>query len=211
VTTLEDIEEALCATMSSDIDMLLPAEMVESRRRWRAKQDALAGDDSLPLEDRTKAAFRWNSDQRPLQYLRLFKKGWGPFRDPAVAARVLVENWSGFDAIRHDWFVELVFPHLSREVLIGAMSAEARAFLDGLPDPCLVWRGQDAGQPLGLSWTTDRTAAEGFARGHRGILNRLPAVYQARVSRADIAFVCIDRAESEITLLRQPSRKVRAR
>jgi hypothetical protein len=165
MTTLEDIEGTLSATMSRDFYMVAPAEMVELRQRWRVEQDALGDDDGLPLEERIEAAFRWcNSDQRPLQYLRLFKTGWGPFRDPAVAARVLVAKWSGFDAIRHDWFVELVWPHLSREVLIGATSAKAREFFDSLPDPFLAWRGQDARKPLGISWTTDRATAGTFAR-----------------------------------------------
>lgn len=202
MTTLEDIEGALSATMSRDLSMVVPADMVELRRRWRAEQDALADDDSLPLEERIEAAFRCNSNQRPLQYLRLFKKGWGPFRDPAVAARVLVEEWSSFDAIRHDWFVDLVLPHLSRELLIGAMSAKARAFLDGLPNPFFAWRGQDARKPLGLSWTTDLDTASSFARGHRTILNPRPAVYKASIAKADVAFACADQDEHELTLRR---------
>jgi hypothetical protein len=202
VTTLDEIEAALFAAVSSDFGGALPPELVERKRRWRAEQDALADDESLPLEHRIEAAFRCNSDQRPLQYLRLFKKGWGPFRDPAVAARVLVEKWSGFDAIRHDWFVELVLPHLSREVLMGAMRAEARAFLDDLPDPFLAWRGQDAGKRLGLSWTVDRATAYTFARGHRSILNLRPAVYNARIAKADVAFACVERDEHEVTLRR---------
>jgi hypothetical protein len=115
---------------------------------------------------------------------------------------LLVAKWSGFDAIRHDWFVELVWPHLSREVLIGATSAKAREFFDSLPDPFLAWRGQDAGKPLGISWTTDRATASTFARGHRSILNPRPVVYEARIAKADVAFACVDRDEHEVTLRR---------
>jgi hypothetical protein len=35
MTTLEDIEGTLSATMSRDFYMVAPAEMVELRRRWR--------------------------------------------------------------------------------------------------------------------------------------------------------------------------------
>jgi hypothetical protein len=204
VTTLDDIEAALFATVSGAFGVVLPPETVEARLRWRVDQDALADDESLPLEDRFEAAFRCNSDQRPLQYLRLFKKAWGPFRDPAVAARVLVENWSGFDAIPHHWFVELVFPRLSNEELMGAMSADARAFLAGLPNPFLAWRGQDAGKQLGLSWTLDPTTAADFARGHRSIWNPRPAVYRASIAKVHVAFACVDRDETEVTLRLPP-------
>jgi hypothetical protein len=47
-----------------------------------------------------------------------------------------------------------------------------------------------------------RPVAEGFARGHRSILNPRPAVYKARIAKADVAFARVDREEHEVTLRR---------
>ena len=88
---------------------------------------------------------------------------------------------------------------------MGAMSGEARAFLDDLPDPFLAWRGQDGGKPPGLSWATDPATAEVFARGNRGMENRLPTVYSTRVAKADVAFACADHSERGVTLRRPPA------
>lgn len=150
-------------------------------QRIRSEQDALANDESLSLEDRLEAAFRaFNRAARPWRYLQLFVAGWPPFRDAAVAACVLVKQWSDFDAIPHAWFVDLVFPRLPPEVLMAAMGPEARKFLDDLPDPFAAWRGQEDGKPPGLSWATDHVTAEIFARGHSGMENPRPVVYQAQ-------------------------------
>ena len=205
MTILDEIEAKLAAAASSHFGMALPADAVEVGQRLRVEQDALANEEDLPLEDRLQAAFRaLNRTARPWRYLQLFVSGWLPFRDPAVAARVLVEQWSDFDAIPVELFVDLVFPHLSPETLMGAMNAEARKFLDHLPDPFLACRGQDEGMPSGLSWATDPATAECFARGHRGMENPRPAAYQARIVKGDVAFVCIDGRERAIILRRPP-------
>jgi hypothetical protein len=179
MTILDEIEAKLAVAASSHFGRAFPADAVEVGQRLRAEQDALANDESTPLEERLQAAFRaFNRAARPWRYLQLFVSGWPTFRDPAVAARVLVEQWSDFQDIPHALFVDLVFPHLSPEALRSAMNAEARMFLDDLPDPFLAWRGQDEGMPPGLSWATDPGTAEVFARGHRGMENPRPAVYR---------------------------------
>jgi hypothetical protein len=207
MTTLDEIEAKLAAIASSYFGMALPADAVEMRKGIRAEQDALANDESLEVEERLHAAFGpFDRVERPLRYLQLFVIGWPPFRDPAVAARVLVEQWNDFDAIPHELFVDLVFPHLSPELLKGAMNAEARKFLDDLPDPFLAWRGQDEGKPPGLSWATDPVTAEGFARGNRVTENPRPMVYHARIAKADVAFACADHSERGVILRRPPAK-----
>jgi hypothetical protein len=193
--TLDEIEAKLAATASSYFGMPLPADAVEMRQRIRAEHDARANDESLPSEERLQAAFLpFDRASRPWRYLQLFVAGWPPFRDPVVAARVLVEQWNDFDAIPHALFVDLVFPHLSPEALTGAMNAKARMFFDELSDPFNAWRGQDEEAPLGLSWATDPATAKFFARGH-GMENPRLVVYQACIAKADIAFVCADPSE----------------
>jgi hypothetical protein len=57
------------------------------------------------------------------------------------------------------------------------------------PDQTLtVWRGCDRDRVLGLSWTTDRKIAQGFARGHRGIRYPNPVVAYAEVTPSAVFF-----------------------
>jgi hypothetical protein len=204
--TLDEIEAKLAATAFSYFGMALRADVVEVGQRIRAEQDARANNENLPLEERLQAAFLpFNRAARPWRYLQLFVADWPPFHDPAVAACVLVEQWSDFDAIPHALFVDLVFPHLSPEALTDAMNAKARVFLDRLSDPFDAWRGQDEGVPLGLSWATDPTTAEFFACGHPGMENPRPIVYQAHIAKADVAFACADQSERGIIVRRPPA------
>jgi hypothetical protein len=207
MTTLDEIDAMLATAAASYFGRRLPADALEAAQRTRAQQAALASDENLPLEIRLQAAFQpFNRAARPWRYLQLFVARWPPFRDPAVAARVLVEQWSDFDDIPHTLFVDLVFPHLSPEALTSAMNAEARKFLDDIPDPFVAWSGQDEEAAPGLSWATDPTTAEGFARG-RVIENPRPVVYQARIAKADVAFACADQSERAVILRRPPAKR----
>jgi len=76
----------------------------------------------------------------------------------------------------------------------------------GLPAKFTIYRGQDADSPIGLSWTTDKTVAEGFARGHRFMNNHNPVVLSKTVRKSSVAFVSQSRSESEVILFRIPSR-----
>jgi hypothetical protein len=201
MTTLDEIEAKLAAAVSRYLGKPLPPDLAEAGQRARAEQDARANDEKLSLEERLQAAFRpFNRAARPWRYLQLFVADWPLFHDPAVAARVLVEQWSDFDAIPHAPFVDLVFPRLSHEALTAAMNAEARKFLDDLPDPFPAYRGQDEGAPLGLSWATERAAVEAFAHGHSVMENPRPTIYCARIAKADVAFVCADRNDQQVFL-----------
>jgi len=82
------------------------------------------------------------------------------------------------------------------------MSRGDRAFYDTLPDYFTVYRGQNDGATVGLSWTLDKGVAEGFARGHRGIWNPSPIVITAEVYKRDVAFACAERHEAEIVVFK---------
>jgi hypothetical protein len=77
------------------------------------------------------------------------------------------------------------------------MEPEARRFYDNLPPILTVYRGANKDSGKGLSWTLDIEAAKNFARGHRGLLNQSPTIFTARVRKSSVAFVCVDRNESE--------------
>jgi hypothetical protein len=108
----------------------------------------------------------------------------------------LVREWSGFDLIDHAAFERLLKRIKSRRP--PAIEAE-------LPSgPVEVYRGQSALSPVGLSWTLDRSVAEGFARGHRGLRVPEPVVLTRVVTRDEMAFYTNDREESEVVTFRPP-------
>jgi len=104
----------------------------------------------------------------------------------------VAREWSGFDRIDHPRFAAL---------FRRFRSSRPATMVEHLPDQIRIFRGQDAGDAFGLAWTTDRTIAEGFAHGHRGILHDAPFVYETTVDRREVAFSCDDRGENEIVLL----------
>ena len=79
------------------------------------------------------------------------------------------------------------------------LSPDARAFYDSLPNVVPVWRGCDRRRERGMSWTTDRSVAEGFAMGKRCV-NRAPTLVRAEIPKIHIFGVFCDRSEHEIVL-----------
>jgi hypothetical protein len=108
--------------------------------------------------------------------------------------------WSSFDRIDHARFARLF--HRFR------FSRPAR-LVEHLPARIQLFRGQIAGDAFGLAWTASRTVAEGFARGHRGLVHDDPYVYEIIVRREEVAFTCEDRLESEVVLRRVSEEMVR--
>lgn len=106
--------------------------------------------------------------------------------------RAVAREWSGFDAIDHARFGKL---------FRRCRSSRPISLVEHLPEQIRIFRGQDAGDAFGLAWTTDRSVAQGFAEGHRGIVHDDPWVYEISVSREEVAFCCDDRGEAEIVLL----------
>lgn len=148
--------------------------------------------------------YRWHgSAERPWAFLDLFEEMGG--EDGAAFWRLVAKLWSGFDAIPHDDFAA-AFRRARRAWTAAAMKAEDRAAFDALSHLVTIYRGQDADAPLGLAWTLRPDVAEGFARGHRGIRHRRPAVMMAKVRRSSVAFVCTERDEAEVVLFRPPAR-----
>jgi hypothetical protein len=75
-----------------------------------------------------------------------------------------------------------------------------RTFFDTLPSRCTVYRGSSRERVRGISWTTDREVAEGFAHGHRGIYVPDPTVAIAEIDKSAVFFASQDRKESEVVL-----------
>jgi hypothetical protein len=145
---------------------------------------------------------RWHgSEKRPLAFLDIVAAM--PECEGAEFWRLVAACWPGFDLIPHREFAVAFRRHRSAWTP-DAMTGEDRAAFDALPPHLTIYRGQDAGAPLGLSWTLSHDVAEGFARGHRGIRHRSPAICTARVRRSSVAFMCTDRDEAEVVLFRAP-------
>jgi hypothetical protein len=85
------------------------------------------------------------------------------------------------------------------KLLNTAERAAEHSFFVGLPDLAPVWRGCERGRERGLSWTTDRAIAEGFAQGKRCV-NKYPTLVRAEIPKQHIFGVFVKRDESEIAL-----------
>jgi hypothetical protein len=113
--------------------------------------------------------------------------------------QLLVENWASFDLIPHNEF-EKSFRKYRRAWRADHMKADDLAFYKPLPKAFTVYRGQNEGARVGLSWTLDEGVAKTFARGHRGIVNAAPIVIVAEIDKRDVAFACTDRHEAEVVI-----------
>jgi hypothetical protein len=113
---------------------------------------------------------------------------------------VFHENWSGCDDTWH-----------LREELIGTLTAnvdsaseywrnDQRRFFDDLPKMVTLYRGCSLDRIHGMSWTTNRKVAEGFARGHRGMGVPDAVIAKTRTRKSDIITVVTDRGESEVII-----------
>jgi len=80
------------------------------------------------------------------------------------------------------------------------LRADDQKFYDSLPREVKIYRGQDADDLVGLSWTTSRDVAVSFAVGHRGILNARPFLIEVIIVKNDIAGAYTDRNQSEIVI-----------
>lgn len=78
------------------------------------------------------------------------------------------------------------------------MEAEDRAFYAALPDRITIYRGCHMDRMMGLAWTTDRSTALTYARGHRQIAVPDPILVSATVAKTAILGAYQDRQESEI-------------
>jgi hypothetical protein len=97
---------------------------------------------------------------------------------------------------------------LAKVTLTELLEPAERTFYMGLPDLVPVWRGCKRGRERGLSWTTDRAIAEGFAVGKR-CTNRYPTLACAEIPKQHIFGVFLARQESELALDPRRLRKLR--
>lgn len=120
--------------------------------------------------------------------------------DEEVFWRVFHGYWSGCD---DTWYLREHLLNIMPNITDAASeywSEEQRRFFDDLPEMVTLYRGCSVDRVLGISWTTDRKVAEGFARGHRGIRVPDAVIAQARISKRDIITVLTDREESEVII-----------
>ena len=71
---------------------------------------------------------------------------------------------------------------------------------DDWPKFVKVWRGCSRQRVLSFAWTLDRTVAEDFALGHRGIEVPDPVLASAEIHQSAIYFVENEREEQEVVL-----------
>ena len=76
----------------------------------------------------------------------------------------------------------------------------ARAFLEGLPNPFVAFRGCCKKRVMGLSWTTSEGIAEAYARGHRGAVPSSGCLVTASVPKSAVYGVYLDGEEAELVI-----------
>jgi hypothetical protein len=110
---------------------------------------------------------RYDSHERAYPLLQALKG-----QPPNVFWPVFLENWSSCDGIAK-WrphYLKLLTDMAARAPAYKFQSQSDREFYDSLPDLVTVYRGCGASRVRSLSWTTEKSTAEEFARGHRVIL-----------------------------------------
>lgn len=121
--------------------------------------------------------------------------------------RLLGEEWSVCDNIGKNAdrlldetpFADLAERPQGRELL---MDADEQAALAALPDEVTVFRGCYASNKWGLSWSLDRDLAAKFPTLNRYTQDGQAFLVKARVRKADIIALKLDRGEAEIIALR---------
>ena len=113
------------------------------------------------------------------------------------------EVWSSIDDMHH-LRGELAF-RLSGLALDGVdfrktLNESEHEWFEGLGNTFKVYRGCSEDRLDGLSWTTDREVAMGFAGGHRGIEVVAPVLVSATCDKVDVLLAVNDREEFEIVV-----------
>ena len=175
---------------------------VEKQRRMDKARVAMQRYDCTPNERHRKAALQaishysdYASSENRLSWVSCLIE----FAPPGIFWPAFMDAWSRCDAT---WHVSSRLLQVLRalEPAVPFFSPAQRAFFDALPDQVAVFRGCSRPRLRGLAWTTDRTVAEGFARGHRNIPVPGPVVASAIIPKEHIFFVTNDRSEKEVVL-----------
>lgn len=75
-----------------------------------------------------------------------------------------------------------------------------KEFYDSLPALVTIYRGCSLPFVRGMAWTTNRSVAEAFASGHRGIPVRDAVIATALIPKDAIFTVMTDRNEDEVVI-----------
>jgi len=117
---------------------------------------------------------------------------------------ILGDMWESCDDIaRHRTRLERLLRARSRRWPIPeAMTSAELAHWQALPNAVTVWRGCYRENMNGLSWSLNRDVAAGFPLLNRYRREgRLPLLLEGRLRKAKIAFVKLERGESEVVTL----------
>ena len=107
-------------------------------------------------------------------------------------------NWTSCDAF-YKWNDEFKEIFIKKNVKVeDTLHMYDRDWFNSLPEKLTIYRGCTKGRQDGICWTADRSVAEGFAEGHRGIKNAQPMVYEETINKFDAFFAFNDRREQEI-------------
>jgi hypothetical protein len=128
---------------------------------------------------------------------------------PEHCLKVFLEHWCNCD---DTWKYNNRLRSLLRKA-VGTTSpipyyrSEQRAFFESLSQVVTIYRGCSRHRVAGISWTTNISIAEQFARGHRQKDVLKPVIATAQVDKNDIYAVFTDRSDSEIVCT--PSRMLK--
>jgi len=123
---------------------------------------------------------------------------------PDIFWPIFLSEWTRCDAA-WEWQQKLI-PILRRvgpcprEIYLEHAKDNGQ-FWSSLPDDLTLYRGCSRARVNAISWTTNRSIAEGFAKGHRFIRVPDAVIAIATIRKADIFAATDDRKESEIICL----------
>lgn len=111
-------------------------------------------------------------------------------------------QWQNID----DWQMLLESDRPNRELI---MTEDERSQLEKLPEVITIYRGYQRGKnDNGLSWTTDRSKADWFAR-RLAREDDDPAVAERQINKKDVVAFFSRRGENEIVLSRPPDIRIK--
>lgn len=140
---------------------------------------------------------RTNSQDRTWLILGLLKRLTGGYGERVAFFK---DHWSYTDAA-YELGGTILFQFGSFEScqrFWSYLTDDENTWISSLDDEFAIYRGCDESKIDGTSWTTVRSAAEGFAHGHRGTRNPSPVVVSAKCYKENILMATNDREAFEI-------------
>jgi len=121
------------------------------------------------------------------------------FQPSAVFWPVFHRAWPRCHATweAHEWLETTLLRHNARRTGTNFLADNNKAWFDTLPETIEVFRGCSRQRVRGVSWTTDPTVAEGFAKD-QGIEVLTPVVVAARIPKSAVMGAYTVREEDEL-------------